>query len=248
MIDTKNLRVLAEAATPGPWEWDDDCVSKPYDDDEHAPWLTTKNFETSVIKGVVRIPSQHDANYIAACSPDVVLALLDALERKDAEIEALQARVKELEDDAKYLQATINEMCDAIPNYSWSGGAAKEIAAAFAERDALAAELAALRAQEPIAYLRFWAAQRVTQDGNVDADEGFEVCRVQDMGADKQPAFPVFAAPVPPVRVPLTDKEVLRAWISVSDPIALGKQLPGENGSAVREFVRAIEAAIKEQK
>ncbi len=83
MIDTKNLRVLAEAATPGPWEWDDDCVSKPYDDDEHAPWLTTKNFETSVIKGVVRIPSQHDANYIAACSPDVVLALLDALERKD---------------------------------------------------------------------------------------------------------------------------------------------------------------------
>ena len=82
-IDTKKLRTLAETATPGPWEWDDDCVSEVYNENEHAPWLTTKNLETAVIKGTVHIPSKHDAAYIAACSPDVVLELLDALERKD---------------------------------------------------------------------------------------------------------------------------------------------------------------------
>lgn len=48
------------------------------------------------------------------------------------------------------------------------------------------------RVVEPVAHLRFWAAQRVMQDGTVDADEGLEVCRVQDIGDDKQPAFPVY--------------------------------------------------------
>jgi hypothetical protein len=53
----------------------------------------------------------------------------------------------------------------------------------------------------PIAYLKFWAYQRVTQDGNVDADEGLEVCRRDEVGADGYPAFPVWAHP-PTVNVP----------------------------------------------
>lgn len=68
-------------------------------------------------------------------------------------IEAVQAanvrqaeRIKELEGDVVYLQNDINAMCNAIPNYHWSGGAAELIAKCFAERDTLRAQLAALEA------------------------------------------------------------------------------------------------------
>lgn len=79
MIDTKHLRVLAEAATPGPWmrlfgertvydRMEDGCRGIP------------------IVRSDCSPPTQKEAaniDYIAACSPDVVLALLDALERKD---------------------------------------------------------------------------------------------------------------------------------------------------------------------
>jgi hypothetical protein len=79
MIDTKHLRVLAEAATPGPWmrlfgertvydRMEDGCRGIP------------------IVRSDCSPPTQKEAaniDYIAACSPDVLLALLDALERKD---------------------------------------------------------------------------------------------------------------------------------------------------------------------
>ena len=48
---------------------------------------------------------------------------------------------------------------------------------------------------EPVAYLRFWAAQRISPDGGVEADEGFEVCRKNDIGVDGFSAFPVYTSP-----------------------------------------------------
>ena len=79
MIDTKHLRVLAEAATPGPWmrlfgertvydRMEDGCRGIP------------------IVRSDCSPPTQKEAaniEYIAACSPDVLLALFDALERKD---------------------------------------------------------------------------------------------------------------------------------------------------------------------
>ena len=79
MIDTKHLRTLAEAATPGPWmrlfgertvydRMEDGCRGIP------------------IVRSDCSPPTQKEAaniDYIAACSPDVLLALLDALERKD---------------------------------------------------------------------------------------------------------------------------------------------------------------------
>jgi hypothetical protein len=78
-INTKHLRVLAEAATPGPWmrlfgertvydRMEDGCRGIP------------------IVRSDCSPPTQKEAaniDYIAACSPDVLLALLDALERKD---------------------------------------------------------------------------------------------------------------------------------------------------------------------
>lgn len=63
---------------------------------------------------------------------------------------------------------------------------------------------APVQAQEPVAHLKFWAAQSWSGNGNHDIDcgEGLEVCEAGDIGADKFPAFPVYRAPVQPVAVP----------------------------------------------
>ena len=51
-------------------------------------------------------------------------------------------RIATLEDDVEYLQEDIDAMCNAIPSYRWSGGAAELIAKCFADRDTLRAQLA----------------------------------------------------------------------------------------------------------
>jgi len=85
-INTKHLRTLAEAATPGPWmrlfgertvydRMEDGCRGIP------------------IVRSDCSPPTQKEAaniDYIAACSPDVVLALLDALERKDRLLDSLR--------------------------------------------------------------------------------------------------------------------------------------------------------------
>lgn len=55
--------------------------------------------------------------------------------------------------------------------------------------------------QEPVAHLKFWAAQQWCGSGNNDVEvaEGLCVCEPGEIGDDKQPAFPVFIAPPAPV-------------------------------------------------
>ena len=60
-------------------------------------------------------------------------------------------RIATLEDDVEFLQEDINAMCNAIPDYRWSGGAAELIAKCFAERDTLRAELDSLAANATVA-------------------------------------------------------------------------------------------------
>jgi len=104
------------------------------------------------------------------------------------------------------------------------------------------AELAALKAsQEPVAHLKFWAYQRNLGDGNVDHDTGFEVCQAGEIGDDKSPAFPVFAAPVPAATWELT-----RALEWIEEAVML---VGCESWSAALENEgRAILAAAKETK
>jgi hypothetical protein len=75
--DRARLRQLAEAATPGPWYYDGRDI------------FTTQTRVDSIASGhrlVIPLPetwhesqavNKADATYIAAVSPDVVLALLD---------------------------------------------------------------------------------------------------------------------------------------------------------------------------
>lgn len=52
-------------------------------------------------------------------------------------------------------------------------------------------------AQEPVAYLRFRAAQQWSGMGGHDIEhcEWLETCQAHEVGDDKLPAFPVYAAP-----------------------------------------------------
>ena len=103
-IDTKNLRTLAEAATPGPWTIHTEEVMSPIVAAMELSKLAHGSVFTPVLPMVVGSndlctavtgcgpTGVSNAAYIAACSPDVVLALLDALERKDRVLrEALEA-------------------------------------------------------------------------------------------------------------------------------------------------------------
>jgi hypothetical protein len=78
-INTKHLRVLAEAATPGPWMrlFGERTVYDRMEDGCRGIAIVRSDYSPPTQKEAANI------DYIAACSPDVLLALLDALERKD---------------------------------------------------------------------------------------------------------------------------------------------------------------------
>jgi hypothetical protein len=61
------------------------------------------------------------------------------------------------------------------------------------EFEAFAKELTS--EQELIAYLKMWAYQQLSSDGNVESDEGLEVCRKGEIGADGTEAIPVYTIP-----------------------------------------------------
>ena len=92
--DIAELRRLAEAATPGPWEWDDNHARPGL---RHGRSFGGVLFRCGALYG----PDAADAAFIAAANPAAVLALLDHLahmrEARDnarAEVERLTAKVE----------------------------------------------------------------------------------------------------------------------------------------------------------
>jgi len=76
-------------------------------------------------------------------------------------------------------------------------------------------ELAAMREQKPVTYLRFRAAQQWSGIGGHDIEhaEWFETCNAHEIGDDKEPAFPVYASPIAapePATQPMSDTEILK--------------------------------------
>jgi len=152
MTDTAELRKLAEAATPGPWEATDGVV-----------WIDTREQvccglccgrgyqeccgEPDVIGGQEKVADANapDAAFIAAFNPQTAIALLDALTATDAEIAALKLQAQSWSMEAKAQKATVCECYQAATGAKgepgdWNG--AKPIREALAERDA---EIAALK-------------------------------------------------------------------------------------------------------
>lgn len=114
--DLAELRRLAEAATPGPWEADGLEVCQHWSLPE--PWRAVVNAEITCgpycYGGSARpIERDEDAAFIAAANPSVVLALLDAAAERDA----LAAKVERLTGelvDAGYRQAEDRAEIEAL--------------------------------------------------------------------------------------------------------------------------------------
>ena len=100
MTDTAELRKLAEAATPGPWE----ALGPP-----HCPWFVRGPRPANMAYTPQILGDDYtgfgdeeqkeaDSKFVAAFNPQTAIALLDALTATDAEIAALKEKVKRQEE------------------------------------------------------------------------------------------------------------------------------------------------------
>lgn len=101
-MDEQRLRALASAASIGPWSVHGNNCDEWYVYALHARYETLPG-NSSPVK-VAWVPwspgtlrHEHDAAYIAAASPDVVLRLLDALDAAERERDALAADARRLD-------------------------------------------------------------------------------------------------------------------------------------------------------
>ena len=74
MIDLNELKRLAEAATPGPWCWDDTVWD--YDPKEQAPWLVGADDGAIILTGTIECKMKSNADFIAAANPAAILELI----------------------------------------------------------------------------------------------------------------------------------------------------------------------------
>ena len=84
MPDTADLRRIAEAATPGPWELDDGAIWV-----REREWIEAPNVREPIIDtGYSRSPyAAWDAAYIAAWNPARALAALKVIEAAEAHLD-----------------------------------------------------------------------------------------------------------------------------------------------------------------
>lgn len=71
-LDLAHLRALCDEATPGPWRYVSECLPEVWDANDRTVLCDLRDV---------------DARYLAAVSPDVVRALLDRLERAEADLD-----------------------------------------------------------------------------------------------------------------------------------------------------------------
>ena len=107
MIDEQKLRELAEAATHGPWEHDDDTG----DEDGHnvmaGGFYVAECFDHAGGMGVPPNTAGKNADFISAANPAAILAMLDELQSLRSErtawrvtAENAEAAVKQARIDA----------------------------------------------------------------------------------------------------------------------------------------------------
>ena len=87
-VDLATLTALAQAATPGPWKLYDGWTG----DDKITRVVRIGNeeftvFQTSAGRAHDIEGAKADFEYLAACSPDVILALVNRIKELEAQIE-----------------------------------------------------------------------------------------------------------------------------------------------------------------
>lgn len=93
-IDLPALRLLAQAATPGPWR-------------SHAGTSTVNNGRACIAdcdQFMSEVDNNRNANFIAAASPDVLIALLDRLEKAEFMKDQMAEGLREIADMSSKLR------------------------------------------------------------------------------------------------------------------------------------------------
>ena len=94
-IDTKQLRKLAEAATPGPWWIDSHGSTMVNPETLDTVFITSDRMGPSVrhedTGNLSRWRNDNDASFIAAANPTAILELLDLLDTRNRRIDELLA-------------------------------------------------------------------------------------------------------------------------------------------------------------
>ena len=110
MIDINELRRLAQAATPGPWQFWHGWVAANIDNDggvvvAERPTPSGGKYQAKV-----------DANFkfIAAANPATVIELLDRLEAAEKEIESWKGVAKQFGNDADTLRTHLSFAKDEL--------------------------------------------------------------------------------------------------------------------------------------
>ena len=110
MIDINELRRLAQAATPGPWQFWHGWVAANIDNDggvvvAERPTPSGGKYQAKV-----------DANFkfIAAANPATVIELLDHLEAAEKEIESWKGVAKQFGNDADTLRTHLSFAKDEL--------------------------------------------------------------------------------------------------------------------------------------
>lgn len=99
--------------------------------------------------------------------------------------------------------------------------------------------------QEPVAYLRFRAAQQWSGMGGHDIEhcECLETCQAHEVGDDKLPAFPGYAAPAAANGALTDERESFEAW--AKEHLGQGYSLETEEHTYVNPVTRWAFVAFK---
>lgn len=157
MIDTKELRRLAQAATPGPW----------INHGRQPNVAGLSHFAVAAKTLLARVYSEAygdvkqetaNASFIAAANPAAITELLDRLEAAEKERDALRAKIEAAESDAAHLQALAES--------------ALRVAKGWEDKcNELRARIEHMEKQEPVASVRI---NGITGNPSVDFIPGHE--------------------------------------------------------------------------
>lgn len=187
-LDKSKLRAAAEAATRGPWEiWTSNSVRRITGADGRDGGVLSAvahlRTGTADLHGHNR---ENDLAYIAAASPDVVLALLDEIENDTCARHAGQAHGKEAEELRSGIESILADPPggDNISNNEWRRELlklldrvdARDSLAYLEDSDRLTADVERLTRERDEAR-----AERDRCTGHLAHDE-FTACPVHDRG------------------------------------------------------------------
>lgn len=146
-INIEELERLAKAATPGPWKACGTVEQIGGDYKDIIP--TSVSCMAYCYGGSADRAEDKDLIFIAAANPSAVLSLIDRLKKAEAEVEQFRT-------DARRFRLAEKNLFDA---QEAAKTIAKQAIAAEAERDDLAAKLAEMEGQEPVAWavMNGWA-------------------------------------------------------------------------------------------